>query len=66
MMTYYVETLELGVSILSDGVRKQFLVRPAADDDFKVILSSSLSTSRFQNYPKHFLLQVRKFPQKIV
>ena len=37
MMTYYVETLELGVSILSDGVGKQFLVRPAADDVFQFI-----------------------------
>ena len=33
MMTYYVETPEMGVSILSDGVSKPFSVRPAADDD---------------------------------
>ena len=33
MMTYYVETPEMGVSILSDGVGKPFLVRPAAHDD---------------------------------
>ena len=33
MMTYYVETLEMGGSILSDEVGKPFSVRPAADDD---------------------------------
>ena len=32
-MTYYVKTLEMGVSILSDGVGKPFSVRPAANDD---------------------------------
>ena len=29
----YVETPEMGVSILSDGVREPFSVRPGADDD---------------------------------
>ena len=33
MMTYYVETPEMGVSILIDGVDKPFSVRPASDDD---------------------------------
>ena len=33
MMTYYVETPEMDVSILSDGVGKPFFMRPAADDD---------------------------------
>ena len=33
MVTYYVGTPEMGVSILSDGVGKPFSVRPAADDD---------------------------------
>ena len=33
MMTYYVKTPEMGVSILSDGVGKPFSMRPAADDD---------------------------------
>ena len=33
MMTYYVETPEIDVSILYDGVGKLFSVRPAADDD---------------------------------
>ena len=33
IMTYYVETPEMGVSILSDGVGKPFSVHPAADDD---------------------------------
>ena len=33
MMTYYVETTKVGVSILSDLVVKPFSVRPAADDD---------------------------------
>ena len=33
MMTYYVETPEMGVSILSDGVNKPFSVRPVTDDD---------------------------------
>ena len=32
-MTYYVETPEMGITILSDGVGKPFSVRPAADDD---------------------------------
>ena len=33
MMTYYVETPVMGVSVLSDRVGKPFSVRPAADDD---------------------------------
>ena len=33
MTTYYLETLEMGVSILSDRVGKPFSVHPAADDD---------------------------------
>ena len=33
MMIYCVETPEMGVSILRDGVGKPFSVRPAADDD---------------------------------
>ena len=33
MMALYVEMPEMGVSILSDGVGKPFLVRPAGDDD---------------------------------
>ena len=33
MVIYYVETPEMGVSILSDGVGKPFSVRPTADDD---------------------------------
>ena len=33
MMTYYVETPQMGVSILSDGVGKPFSVCPVADDD---------------------------------
>ena len=33
MMTYYVETPEMGVFILSDGVGKPFSVSPATDDD---------------------------------
>ena len=33
MLTYYVETPEMGMSILSDRVGKPFSVRPAADDD---------------------------------
>ena len=33
MMIHYVETPEMGVIILSDGVSKPFSVRPAADDD---------------------------------
>ena len=33
MVTYCVETPEIGVTILSDGVRKPFLVLPAANDD---------------------------------
>ena len=33
MITYYVETPEMGVSILIHGVVKAFSVRPAADDD---------------------------------
>ena len=32
-VTYYVETPEMRVSILSDGVGKPFSVRPTADDD---------------------------------
>ena len=35
-MTYYAETPEMGVSILSDGVGKLFSVHPTADDDLKV------------------------------
>ena len=34
-MTCYVETTEMGVSILSDGVGNPFSVRPKADDDLK-------------------------------
>ena len=34
MMTYYVETPVMGVSILSDGVRKPLSVRLVAEDDF--------------------------------
>ena len=33
VMTYYVETPKMEVSILSDGVGKPFSVRLAADDD---------------------------------
>ena len=33
MMTYYIKTSEMGVSILSNGVGKPFSVRPTADDD---------------------------------
>ena len=33
MMTYYVKTPEMGLSIFSDGVDKLLSVRPAADDD---------------------------------
>ena len=33
MLTYYVETPEMGISILSDRVGKPFSVRPAVDDD---------------------------------
>ena len=33
MMTYYVETPEMIVSVLIDGLGKPFSVRPAADDD---------------------------------
>ena len=33
MMTCYVETPEMGASMLSDGVGKPFSVRPAADDE---------------------------------
>ena len=33
MMTYYVETPVMGVSILSDGVGKPFSVRLVAEDD---------------------------------
>ena len=33
MMTYYVETSGMGVSILSDGVGKPFSVRPAVYDE---------------------------------
>ena len=36
-MTYYVETTEMDVSILSDGVGKPFPVRPVADDDLTVV-----------------------------
>lgn len=32
-MTSYVETSEIGVSILSDGLVKPFSERPAVDDD---------------------------------
>ena len=39
MMIYYVETSEMGVSILSDVVSKSFSVRPAADDELKKDLS---------------------------
>ena len=41
-MTYYVETAEIGVSILSDGVGKPFSVRPAADDDFTLFLMNEV------------------------
>ena len=41
MMTY-VETSEMGVSILSNGVGKPFLVRPSADDDLLKQLKSEL------------------------
>ena len=33
MMTYYVKTPEMVVSILSNGVGNLFSVHPAADDD---------------------------------
>ena len=42
IMTYYVETAEIGVSILSDGVGKPFSVRPAADDDFTLFLMNEI------------------------
>ena len=32
-LCHYIETPEMGASILSDGVGKPFSVRPAADDD---------------------------------
>ena len=38
MMTYYVETPEMGVSILSDRVGKPFSVLHAADDDLVLVL----------------------------
>ena len=38
IMTYYVETPEMSVSILSDGVGKPLSVRPAADDDLLLLL----------------------------
>ena len=38
MMTYCVETPEMGASILSDGVGKSFSVRPAADDDTNLLI----------------------------
>ena len=48
-MTYYVQTPEMGVSILSDGVGQSFSVRPAADDDllFLHVLA------KFFQYRKH-------------
>ena len=33
MMIYYIETPEMAVFILSNGVVKPFSVRPRADDD---------------------------------
>ena len=36
MMTYYVVTPEMGVSLLRGGQCKPFSVCPAADDDLKV------------------------------
>ena len=36
-MMAYVETSEMGVSILSNGVGKPFLVHPSADDDLLIV-----------------------------
>ena len=47
MMTYYVETPEIGVSILSDGVGKPFSVRLAADDDRETLFLRNLSFRPF-------------------
>ena len=38
MDTHWMETPEMGVSILIDGVGKPFSVRPAADDDLVLVL----------------------------
>ena len=41
----HVETSEMGVSILNDGMGKPFSVRPAADEELKRYLMSSIVDS---------------------
>ena len=45
-LCHYIETPEMGASILSDGVGKPFSVRPAADD-FPIFLHLILFPEKF-------------------
>ena len=47
MMTYYVETSEMVVSILSNGVGKPFSVRIAADDDLLHKLQNDINRYQY-------------------
>lgn len=44
----HVETPEMGVSILNDGMGKPFSVRPVADDELKRYLISSIADSIYK------------------
>ena len=46
MMTCYVESPKMGISILSDGVSKPFSVLPADDDDLTIITCKTHSTKQ--------------------
>ena len=52
MMTYYVETPEMVVSILSDGVGKPFSVRSAADDDLLFMICFQLIFQKQRSCPR--------------
>ena len=49
MMTCYIETPEMGVFILSDGMRKPFSVHSTADDDYFI--------GKFKEFYQKYLLQ---------
>ena len=49
MMTRYIETPEMGVFILSDGMSKPFSVRPTSDDDYFI--------GKFKEVYQNYLLQ---------
>ena len=65
MMTYYVETPEMGVSILSDGVGKPFSMRLAAEDDLflqnSIQIYNSCIFDKVLNLPLNWLPRLTMF-----